>query len=302
METINQVTQNDNDNKKNYTNIGSNVINVKNGKNSSNNYEQRFIHSIKRLVIMDIQTQLTIFEYKNKWDGADSTDGVDALVKTFYQFAHSIDKNSGKLERVRFEKPRATRQHFRETTRQTQTKIVTRSIVKPLEIMEMVVKDYGEIRAILFVDITSWEKDVEAVLRKRTESYLNLLTKQFTDVYEIEMTTEHFRANIKKISDDIAKNKPSGPEKQFKMMQVFENFNVQHLVGEKNINSNKSDDKIVSDTTSDVFVQSDQKAYNGKGASSTNLLEEGGITLNDINVDYNESSDTLVKDESEENT
>ena len=133
--------------------------------------------SIKRVVIMDVKTQLTIFEHKKKWGGADSTDGVDALVKTFYQFAHSIDKTSGKLERVRFEKPRATRQHFRKTTRQAQSEMVAHSIVKPMEIMEMTVKEYGDIRAIIFVDVTSWVKDVEQVLRKRVDMYLDLLTK-----------------------------------------------------------------------------------------------------------------------------
>jgi len=286
METIGQTKQNeDNNNKNNDSNSRDDVMNKKNAENNSNNYEQRFIHSIKRVVIMDVETQLTIFEHKKNWGGADSTVGVDALVKTFYQFAHSIDKTSGKLERVRFEKPRASRKHFRETTRQIQAKIVTQSIVKPLEIMEMVVKDYGGIRAILFVDITSLKKDVEVALRKRTESYLNALAKKFTEKYEVEIKKEDFRTNIKKIADDLAKNKPSGPEKQLKMMQIFEKFSVEYLVGEKNINSNKNDDEIELETTSDVLVQSDQNPYNGKRMSSISLLEEDGITLNDINLE-----------------
>ena len=57
----------------------------RNSNAKNNNNEQLFIHSIKRVVIMDVKTQLTIFEHKKKWGGADSTDGVDALVKTFYQ-------------------------------------------------------------------------------------------------------------------------------------------------------------------------------------------------------------------------
>ena len=55
----------------------------RNSNAKNNNNEQLFIHSIKRVVIMDVKTQLTIFEHKKKWGGADSTDGVDALVKTF---------------------------------------------------------------------------------------------------------------------------------------------------------------------------------------------------------------------------
>lgn len=267
----------------------------RNSNAKNNNNEQLFIHSIKRVVIMDVKTQLTIFEHKKKWGGADSTDGVDALVKTFYQFAHSIDKTSGKLERVRFEKPRATRQHFRKTTRQAQSEMVAHSIVKPMEIMEMTVKEYGDIRAIIFVDVTSWVKDVEQVLRKRVDMYLDLLTKQFMEKYKDEMEKKDFRTNIKKISDDIARNKLTGPEKQLELMKMFIEFNIENLVGEKNIDNNNTVANNNNEDNDNITKQEsigDQNPNNGTRSSSatttSDVVVDDGITLNDINLDEEE--------------
>ena len=40
----------------------------RNSNAKNNNNEQLFIHSIKRVVIMDVKTQLTIFEHKKKME------------------------------------------------------------------------------------------------------------------------------------------------------------------------------------------------------------------------------------------
>ena len=51
----------------------------------------QFHKSIMRIVIMDKLAKLSLFERVYNWIGSDSTDGVDALIKTFYQFAGSIE-------------------------------------------------------------------------------------------------------------------------------------------------------------------------------------------------------------------
>ena len=205
--------------------------------------EQIFMHSIKRVIVMDVDSQLTIFEYKKKWSGSDETDGVDALIKTFYQFAHSTKKNSGALQKVRFEMPRVTRKHNRKTTRQTQNEMLVKSIMKPLEIMEMIVKDHEGVRGILFVDITSWGAEIGPELRQRVDKYLHALTTRFRDQYKTVIDADEFRSNIKEIADDISRNKADGPKAQLKMMEIFKGFDIETLLGDQLMRNTHTADK-----------------------------------------------------------
>lgn len=255
--------------------------------------EQIFMHSIKRVIVMDVDSQLTIFEYKKKWSGSGDTDGVDALIKTFYQFAHSTDKDSGILQKVRFEKPRVTRKHNRKTTRQTQNEILTKSIMKPLEIMEMIVKDHDGIRAILFIDITSWDTDIEPDLRQRVNEYLNALTARFREQYKTVVDADEFRSNIKEIADDISRNKPSGPKLQLKMMEAFKDFDIESLLGDQSSQTvdgrgEKSNNVPVPDTQSNNSSPQSIAISQDKKVESTNNTDDNdsqkALALSDVTL------------------
>ena len=254
--------------------------------------EQIFMHSIKRVIVMDVDSQLTIFEYKKKWSGSDETDGVDALIKTFYQFAHSTNKNSGALQKVRFEKPRVTRKHNRKTTRQTQNEMLVKSIMKPLETMEMIVKDHEGVRAILFIDITSWDAEIEPEIRQRVDKYLNDLTTRFRDQYKTVIDADEFRSNIKEIADDISRNKADGPKSQLKMMETFKDFDIKALLGDQSTRESHTTEK--GEESNNVPAQGTQNGKSNSSSSPSGAIDEDKKVESTINTEYNDSQNALA--------
>ena len=77
--------------------------------------EQR---QILRLNILDTPTGLSVFEKVWKWDGVETSEGVEALIRSFYQFSREID--DGEIQRVQFALPSSnasSRKHGRQGRR-----------------------------------------------------------------------------------------------------------------------------------------------------------------------------------------
>ena len=73
---------------------------------------------ILRLNILDTPTGLSVFEKVWKWDGVETSEGVEALIRSFYQFSREID--DGEIQRVQFALPSSnasSRKHGRQGRR-----------------------------------------------------------------------------------------------------------------------------------------------------------------------------------------
>jgi hypothetical protein len=120
--------------------------------------QEKFSARLKRFNVQDSETGLTLFEHVWAWRGNRSTDGLDALVATFYQFASSIDKahvHKPGVSRVLFELPQAKRQpRGRQTARTNQSRLRAGLTMAPAEIMEMICGVNEKIRVVMFHDVT----------------------------------------------------------------------------------------------------------------------------------------------------
>ena len=163
--------------------------------------EEGFRAKLRRINIMDAQTGVTLFETVWKWRGNKSTDGTDALVATFYQFASSIDKTRSSVSRVIFELPVAVRQHGRHSARSNQNHLKRKYALPPQEVLEMLVSANGIFRVVLFHDVTrggDMEKVDDLVYRVRdvfTQMFSNTvkgetLAKQIMEVYQSNPSDE----------------------------------------------------------------------------------------------------------------
>ena len=90
-------------------------------------------------------------------------------------------------------------------------------------------KDHEGVRAILFIDITSWDAEIEPEIRQRVDKYLNDLTTRFRDQYKTVIDADEFRSNIKEIADDISRNKADGPKVATKDDETFKDFDIKRF-------------------------------------------------------------------------
>lgn len=168
---------------------------------------EQFHASIMRIVIMDKLAKLSLFERVFNWIGSNSTDGVDALIKTFYQFAGSIENHPNSLQSVQFGNREAGREGG-----------VT---------MEMLVLDDRNILAILFVNISKWPDPNEKIEMKNIAlSFMKRLLSSFNSTFNDILYgsgKEEFCKEVKRISDGASHNGPNAAKDQQAMM--VENFN-----------------------------------------------------------------------------
>ena len=167
----------------------------------------QFHKSIMRIVIMDKLAKLSLFERVYNWIGSDSTDGVDALIKTFYQFAGSIENHPNSLQSVRFGNQEPGKAGGGVT-------------------MEMLVLDDRNVLAILFVNISKWpdsheKNEMKNIALGFLKRLLSSFNSMFTDIL-YGSGNENFRKEVKRIANDASHNRPSAAKDQRSMMD--ENF------------------------------------------------------------------------------
>ena len=164
--------------------------------------EEQFSASLKRFNVQDSKTGLTLFEHVWAWRGTRSTDGLDALVATFYQFASSVDKarvHEPGVSRVLFELPQVKRQpRGRHTARTNQNRLRAGLTMAPAEIMEMVCGVNEKIRVVLFHDVTRGGEieKIDGMVMELLQSF----AKQYGDALDSDvklraLLTEVYQSN-----------------------------------------------------------------------------------------------------------
>ena len=198
---------------------GGDRIVTRNQRPRAESRQELFRSKLKRFNVQDAVTGLTLFEHVWAWRGTRSTDGLDALVATFYQFASSIDKARVGVSRVLFELPQAKRKlRGRQTARMSQNRMRAGLTMAAAEIMEMVCAVNEKIRVVLFHDVTRGGE-----IEKIDDMVLDLM-QNFTKIFGDSLAKGGAGdKELRSLLTDVYQSNPSD-ERNAKYGKIHERF------------------------------------------------------------------------------
>ena len=155
--------------------------------------------SIMRVNILDAETGVSVFEKIWKWKGVEQSEAIEALLKTFYQFAREID--DGEICRVQFATPTSSTMSRKHNARGQRRRGKGPSSGARDDAIGMVCERGPVISVVLFhaVDGEGGGQETQG-----TDEFVRAVQDKFAAMFEEILATEQVRTLLRDASKEGA--------------------------------------------------------------------------------------------------